>query len=131
MVILIFAAEELIFEQRMGHDIRVSYDKHGSVSENSGAGKVFPGGPCCAFRGKLISALVTCSKKVSITSDILKSAFERLNESNIYERTATLKLFALFDAQMIILYHQQYTSRLPSYFLIFSLSFFLSRLRMR
>ena len=91
MAILIFAAEELIFEQRMGHDLRGPYDKHGSVSKNSGAEKVFPGGPCCAFCGKLIPALVTCSKKGSITSDILKSAFEHLDESNIYKRTATLK----------------------------------------
>jgi len=82
----------------MGHDIRVPYDKHGSVSENSGAGKIFPSGPCCAFRGKLTPALVTCSKKGSITLDILKSAFERLDKSNIYKRTTTLKPFALFDA---------------------------------
>ena len=98
MAIIIFAAEELTFEQRMGHDIRIPYDKNGSVSENSGAGKVFPGGPCCTFRGKLIPALVTCSKKGSITSDILKAAFERLDELGIFERTASLKPFALFDA---------------------------------
>jgi len=82
----------------MGYDICVPYDKHESVSENSGAGKLFTCGPYCAFRDKLIPALVTCSKKGSITSDILKSTFERLDESNIYKRTAILKPFALFDA---------------------------------
>ena len=98
MAIIIFAAEELTFEQRMGHDIRIPYDNNGSVSENSGPGKVFPGGPCCLFRGKMIPALITCSKKGSITSDILKAAFERLDELGIYERTASLTPFALFDA---------------------------------
>ena len=83
MAIIIFAGEELTFEHRMGHDIRIPYDNNGSVSKNSGAGKVFPGRPCCTFRGKQIPALVTCSKKGSITSDILKAAFERLDELGV------------------------------------------------
>ena len=52
MAIIIFAAEELSFEQRMGHDIRSSYVESKSIEYNSGKGKTFPGGPTCIFRGK-------------------------------------------------------------------------------
>ena len=51
MAIIIFAAEELTFEQRMGHDIRVLFDDELTIDENSGPGKTFPGGPSCNFRG--------------------------------------------------------------------------------
>ena len=98
MAIIIFAGEELSFEQRMGHDIRVPFDTTKSVTENSGPGKTFPGAPTCSFRGKAIPALIACSKKGSITSDILKSAFERLDQLGVYERRPNLKPMALFDA---------------------------------
>ena len=45
MCICIFSAEELSFEQQMGHDITVPFDATKSVRENSGPGKRFPGGP--------------------------------------------------------------------------------------
>ena len=65
MYIITFAAEELTFEQRMGSDIRVTYDDSKTIKENSGGeGKRFPGGPSCMFRGVEIPALVTCTKKV-------------------------------------------------------------------
>ena len=98
MAIITFAAEELTFEQRLGSDIRVSFDEDSTIEANSGEGKRFPGGPSCIFRGKTIPALITCSPKGSITSDILKSAFQRLDEMSIYQRTSTLRPFALFDA---------------------------------
>ena len=98
MAIIIFAGEELSFEQRMGHDIRVPFDTTKSVTENSGPGKTFPGAPTCSFRGKTIPALIACSKKGSITSDILKCAFERLDQLGVYERRPNLKPMALFDA---------------------------------
>ena len=63
MCIIIFAGEELSFEQRMGHDIRVDYDNDKNITFNSGAGKSFHGSPTCHFRGKTIPALITCSKK--------------------------------------------------------------------
>ena len=98
MVIIIFAALELSFVQRMGHDVRVEYDENGSVSDNSGPGKSFPGAPTCHFRGKDVPALVTCSPKGSITSCILREAFKRLDDLGVYERTSTLRPMALFDA---------------------------------
>ena len=98
MCIMIFAAEELTFEQRMGSDIRVPFDNTKTVRENSGPGKRFPGGPTCMFRGVSVPTLVTCSPKGSITSGILTAAFERLDELGVYKRTTTLTPFALFDA---------------------------------
>ena len=80
MCILIFAAKELSFEQRMGHDIQVLYDDSKNVSENSGPGKIFPGGLSCIFHGVVVPALFTCIKKGSITSDILTAAFKRLDD---------------------------------------------------
>ena len=98
MAIVIFAAKELSFIQRMSHDIMVEYDETVSVTENSGVGKAFPGGPTCMFRGKTIPALITCSPKGSISSYILRTAFQRLDDLGVYERTPSLKPFALFDA---------------------------------
>ena len=98
MAIIIFAAEELTFEQRMGHDIRALFDETKPIAANSGPGKTFPGDPSCTFRGKVVPALITSSKKGSITSDILKAAFQRLDELGVYTRTPFLNPFALFDA---------------------------------
>jgi hypothetical protein len=98
MCIVIFAAEELTYDQRMGHDIRTVYNEEGSTRDNTGPGKSFPGGPVCHFRGKDIPALITCSPKGSITSTILKKAFERLDNLKVYERVPGRVPFALFDA---------------------------------
>jgi hypothetical protein len=72
----------------MGHDIRADFDKEGSVRENSGPGKAFPGAPSCHFRGKDIPSLIACSPKRSITSEILKQALKRLDKLGIYERVS-------------------------------------------
>ena len=98
MCVVIFAAEELTFDQRMGHDVRVAFDPNKSVAENTGEGKVFPGTPKCTFRGKEVDSLVTCSPKGSITSEILKQIFERLDDLGVYERTEGRVPMALFDA---------------------------------
>ena len=98
MAIIIFAAEELTFEQRMGHDIRIPFDDDLTITENSGPGNIFPGGHSCLFRGKLIPALITSSSKGSITSAILVAAFKRLDDLGVYSRTPELHPFALFDA---------------------------------
>ena len=99
MCIIIFAAEELTFDQRIGSDIRVPFDDAKTIKENSGGvGKRFPGGPSCMFRGVLVPALMTCTSKGSITSDILTAAFKRLDDLGVYQRTSNLKPFALFNA---------------------------------
>ena len=60
--------------------------------------KSFHGGPSCIFRGVSVPALIACSPKGSITSEILTAAFRRLDNLNMYRRTPTLNPFALFDA---------------------------------
>ena len=82
----------------MGSDIRVPFDDTKTVRENSGPEKRFPGGPTCMFRGVSVPALVTCSPKGSITSDILTAAFKRLDDLGVYQLTPILTLFASFDA---------------------------------
>jgi hypothetical protein len=75
MCIIIFAAEELSYGQRMGHDIKADCNIEGSVRDNSGPGKA--GAPTCQFWGKDVPALIACSPKGSITSDILKEILKR------------------------------------------------------
>ena len=99
MCIIIFAAEELTFHQRMGHDVRTTYYEDVDIRGNSGPGKCFPGGPICRFRGKNIPSLIASSPKGSITSEILKLAFRRLDDLGVYERVPGVRMpFALFDA---------------------------------
>jgi hypothetical protein len=98
MCIVIFAGEELTYEQRMGHDIRVSFDD-GSIRDNSRPGKAFPGGPACHFGGKNVPALIACNPKGSITSEILREAVERMDALRLYERVPGGQIpFVLFDA---------------------------------
>ena len=99
MCIIIFAAKELSYGQWMGHDIRADYNQEGSVRDNSGPGKAFPGAPTCQFRGRDVPALIACSPKGSITSDILKQALKRLDDLGIYEREPGGRIpFLLLDA---------------------------------
>ena len=98
MAIIIFSAMELNFVQRMGHDVRATYDETKSVSENSGPEKAFPGAPVCIFRGKDVPAIVTCTKKGGITSGILRAAFKRMDDIGLYDRTEGRTPMALFDA---------------------------------
>ncbi len=69
----------------MGHDIRADLDGAAGIRDNQGPGKAFPGAPTCHFRGKDVPALIACSPKGSITSEILRDAFERLDSLGIYQ----------------------------------------------
>ena len=91
MAIVIFAAEELLFEQRMGHNICLPYNHTRNMKDNSRPGKIFPIGLSCMFCGVLISVLVTSSYKGSIKSDILTAVFQRLDELGVYTRTPDRK----------------------------------------
>ena len=62
-----------------------------------GKGKAFPDTPKCIFKGKEVDSLVTCSPKGSITSEILKQIFGRLDNLGVYERTDGKVPMALFD----------------------------------
>ena len=62
----------------MGRNIRVPFDTSKSVTENSEPGNTFLGEPTCSFRVKIVPDLIACSKKGSITSDILQRTFQDL-----------------------------------------------------
>ena len=98
MNIIIFSGEELNFEQRIGHNIRILFNEELSIANNSGPEKTFPGSPCCHFRGKLIPALTTSSSKGSIISEILTTAFKQLDDLGVYNRSPDIHPFDLFDA---------------------------------
>jgi len=98
MVIIIYTAEEINFEQRMGHDIHISLDDDLTIAKNSGPGKTFPGRLCCNFRGKRIPALITSNSKGYIMSSILVASFRRLDDPGVYSCSPILHPFALFDA---------------------------------
>ena len=68
----------------MSNNISVPLDENLPVAANSSLGKTFPGGPSCIFHGKAIPALITCTTNDSITSEILKHAFERLDRLDIF-----------------------------------------------
>jgi hypothetical protein len=84
MCIIIFAGQELTYEQRMRHDIQVGFNGETSMKDNSGPGKAFPEAPTRHFRGKDVPALVAFSPKGSITSKILREAFQRLDTLGTY-----------------------------------------------
>jgi hypothetical protein len=49
MCIVIFAGEELTYEQRMEHDIWAGLYDEGSIRDNSGPGILFPWKTCTGF----------------------------------------------------------------------------------
>ena len=99
MCVIIFAAEELSYEQRFGHDLRAPFNDKGSLRDNTGPGKTYPGPPRCVFRGKEVPAFVGMSPKGSITSELLKQIFQRLDDLGVYKRSPNGPIpFGLFDA---------------------------------
>jgi hypothetical protein len=92
MHIVIFAAKELSYEQWMGHDIWTEFHGERSFGENSG--------PTCYLGGNDVPALITCSPKGSITSEILREAFQLLDSLGMYEHIPAGGpiRFALLDA---------------------------------
>ena len=89
MCIVIIAGKEIGVAEALGYDFQseTPYDTNKSLEENSGPGKALPGLPTCTFRGKNVPALLAVTPKGSMTSDILKSALEKLDELDIYKRT--------------------------------------------
>ena len=84
---IIFAAEKLSVEERLGIDIFAKCrDDDMFGNENYGPGKYFPGGPKCRFRGHEIPCYVTCSPKGSITSTILADMLKWIDGYGVFPR---------------------------------------------
>ena len=63
----------------------------------SKASNVCRGGPVCHFRGKRISAFVSCSPNASITSDILADCLAHIDSFNVFRREHGEVPFLLLD----------------------------------
>ena len=101
MLIIIYAAKELDFVARFGYDHRAEepFDRDVEVDKQVGEGKAFPGSPYCEYRGKRIPAVVAVSPKGSMTSEILATALDRLDELDVFPRTSGGPIpCVLFDA---------------------------------
>ena len=83
---IIFAAETLTVEDRLGIDIFAQCNDDMFSNENYGPGKYFPGGPKCNFRGHQIPCYVTCSPKRSITSTILADMLKWIDDLGVFPR---------------------------------------------
>lgn len=88
--IIIFAAKELDFVARFGYDHRATepFDPDVDVANQIGEGKAFPGSPYCEYQGKRIPAIVAMSQKGSMTSEILATALDKLDELEVFPRTS-------------------------------------------
>ena len=67
----------------------------------SKASNVCRGGPACHFRGKRISAFVSCSPNASITSDILADCLAHIDSFNVFRRDGHHSRFELPFLQYI------------------------------
>jgi hypothetical protein len=66
--------------------------------KNTGAGKMYPCGPTCAYRGKEVPCLVCNTENGSITSDLLKMFLEKLDSFGLFPRGEDgVKPFLLLD----------------------------------
>jgi len=83
---IIFAAETLSVEDRLGIDIFAKCNGQMFSEENFGPGKYFPGGPKCKFNGCDIPCYVTASPKGSITSVILADMLKWIDDIGVYPR---------------------------------------------
>jgi len=83
---IIFAAETLSVEDRLGIDIFAEGTGEMFSKQNYGKGKYFPGGPKCNFRGAEIPCYITCSPKGSITSEILADMLKWIDSFGVFPR---------------------------------------------
>jgi len=66
--------------------------------KNTGAGKMYPCGPTCTYRGKEVPCLVCNTENGSITSDLLKMFLEKLDSFDLFPRGEDgVKPFLLLD----------------------------------
>ena len=67
------------------------------VQENSGPGKMFPGGPTCVFNGKEVPCMVRYSKGGGMTTTILTDMFKTFEELKLFDRSEGKVPFFLLD----------------------------------
>jgi len=101
MCILIFEGKHPKGHIEAGIDITVTPDGDNTKPEfilnNSGAGKYYPGGPECTFKGKKVPAFIRWHESASITTQILVEALTTLDSYQLFHRTDAVKPFLMLD----------------------------------
>ena len=102
MCVIIFAGEKNRDLVELGVDpfcetIIGDASEHDYVVKNTGKVKLFPYGPECTYRGKVIPCLCRWSKNGSMTGPILKDIVHTLDTYNIFDRTEGKLPFFLID----------------------------------
>ena len=82
-----------IFAKQIGLSTDIDY-----IEKNSGKGKLFPGGPTCEFNSIIVPCFIRWTESGSISSEILKEAFQTMDHLGLFPRSVGLTPFALLDA---------------------------------
>jgi len=85
--VIIIKTKELSPSEILGIDLFSTYDQTKSMSENSGLGKFFLGGPVCRFHGKDVKCLVFQSESGGINSEMLEKCFKYMDSIKLCDRT--------------------------------------------
>jgi len=85
--VIIIKTKELSPSEILGIDLFSTYDQTKSMSENSGPGKFFLGGPVCRFHGKDVKCLVFQSESGGINSEMLEKCFKYMDSIKLCDRT--------------------------------------------
>ena len=87
--VVIIEGKRLAPEDLTGDYIMVSPNSEDMTwlnKDNHGAGKRYPGGPSCSFRGCTIPAFVTFSDSGGITSQILTDVLKHIDNCEVFKR---------------------------------------------
>jgi hypothetical protein len=98
VVIIIAKASVLSYSEQYGVNLsadRIGNDDH---EDNTGPGKLFPGGPTCSLNGVEVPAFVTNSESGGMTSEILAACLKTMDDANVFPRSDGIpKPFVLLD----------------------------------
>ena len=67
------------------------------IANNTGDGKLYPYGPSCFFKGKEVPCMVCNTESGSITSELLVSFLNKMDDLELFPRQDGLKPFLLLD----------------------------------
>ena len=67
-------------------DVEGNTADHNLFDKNSGPGKVYPGGPTCKYKGKVVPCLVHFTPKASIDGAILLDILENIDTLKMYDK---------------------------------------------
>ena len=91
LCVIIFTGKEIKACEGTGIDtfaeVHGNYNEPGFVRNNTGKGKLYPGGPTCNVKGNNIATLIQWSTSGSVTGKILKNIFEVIDGADIIDRT--------------------------------------------